>query len=73
MATAPPAPPAQLDVRLLRRLATSFDEISDETGARYSARAFVGFVTRELAGRAAMQNGVHRELHQVGARSRWAG
>ncbi|MGH2796694.1 MAG: hypothetical protein ACRDM0_03235 [Thermoleophilaceae bacterium] len=73
MATAPPAPSEQLDVRLLRRLAASFDAISDESGARYSAASFVGFVVSELAGRASMQTDLHRELHQVGARRRWAG
>lgn len=44
----PPATDA-LTVDELRQLARLFDAISDETGARYAAVAFVDFVRAELA------------------------
>jgi hypothetical protein len=57
-------------VAQLRRQALEFDAVSDETGARYSAQAFVAYVAAELAG-VDERLDRKRETAYAGARRRW--
>jgi hypothetical protein len=68
-------PPAHLrtdtvSLAALRRLAGQFDEISDETGARYSAGAFVDWLRTELESREAAGD-MGNEHRAAGARGYW--
>ncbi len=64
-------PPATVTLRQLEQLARAFDAISDETGARYSAGAFVAFVRDELAALSDLHE-LRREHLEAGALRRWA-